>query len=305
MSGSWPKPLYRLGGLLAPVWLRSPLGRSRSLRVLGYHEIMDPIGFEQQIEYIISAYVPVSLDDVVGAIHGAGLPPRSVWITFDDGHANVVETGLPVLERSGVEATMFICPGLMDSDEPFWWQVVEEAARLNVVSAGIPVTKQTIADIKSLPDEERQVVVEEIRRSLEDRLGALYGYPQLTSVQFERWIGAGQRVGNHTWTHPLLDRCSPEEQERQIVAAHSWLEDALSSPPVAFAYPNGNWTEASEMVLRDLGYEAALLFDHRPTTLDEPLRLSRIRTRADGNIDRFKSMASGMHPFVHGLLGRP
>jgi hypothetical protein len=50
-----------------------------------------------------------------------------------------------VFERSkkhAIPATMFICPGVVDTTEPYWWQVVEEAAVRQIVYHGETVSAQ-------------------------------------------------------------------------------------------------------------------------------------------------------------------
>ena len=50
-------------------------------------------------------------------------PPRSVWITFDDGHRSNAEIALPILQKLGLRGIFFITtdwigqPGFMDEDQ--------------------------------------------------------------------------------------------------------------------------------------------------------------------------------------------
>jgi hypothetical protein len=57
------------------------------LTVLAYHGVDDPDGFRRQLDYLVRAMRPVSLDAVLDAVAGnRELPPRAGLITSDDGH---------------------------------------------------------------------------------------------------------------------------------------------------------------------------------------------------------------------------
>ena len=72
--------------------------RSNLLRVLTYHRVSEsseqsglepamistsPAAFDEQMQFIAGAAHPVSLQEVIRAIDGAGtLPPKSVLVTF-------------------------------------------------------------------------------------------------------------------------------------------------------------------------------------------------------------------------------
>lgn len=262
------------------------------LRILAYHEIRDVDGFCRQMEHLTSRYHPVGSSDVIGWLEGGELPTRAVWVTFDDGDPTVVELGLPVLERHRVPATMFVCPGLVDTNRPFWWQVVEQ------------FDPREVARLKMVPDDVRAARTEEIALRLQERDGRPFTRAQLSSSQLDRWLDTGRDLGNHTWDHPLLDRCSPEEQSRQIRMAHEWLDRRVGGGQLLFAYPNGNTSAAADSVLEELGYRVAVLFDHRIARSAEGARLSRLRTNADGDTARFRAVVSGVHPLVHHALGR-
>jgi peptidoglycan/xylan/chitin deacetylase (PgdA/CDA1 family) len=97
------------------------------LRILAYHAIDDQERFDAQIVHIRSHYSPVSADQVLDSLEGRPLPQRAVWVTFDDGHPSVVERGLPIIERWEIPITVFLCPAVIDTTTPLWWQAVELA----------------------------------------------------------------------------------------------------------------------------------------------------------------------------------
>ena len=283
------------------------LGDSR-LRVLGFHGISSERGFRRQMEWLADHCNAVSASQVVHALAGTSLPPRPVWVTFDDGDPSVVEVGLPILRDLHIHATMFVCPGLVDTDLPFWWQTVEKAIELGVVFRSHVITDAAVGEAKRLPDEERRQMVNELNVLIASATGTVLTRPQVTTGSLQRWVDAGHSLGNHTWDHPILSRCTVDQQARQIVHAHEWLIETFKGDAALFAYPNGESSTHSEEVLRSLNYDAAVLFDHRLSGLADPYHVSRLRVNADGEVAGFRARVSGTHAAVYHarlrLLGR-
>ncbi len=276
------------------------------LRVLAYHDIADAQAFLQQMEHLVDNYRVVPGEQVNTAITtGQRLPRRSVWITFDDGHPAVFEVAQPILRQLGIPATAYVCPGVVGTRQPFWWQVVREATARRLTPLGTVVPRST-ADLESwlkrVTDDRRREVVSDLAFQLERATGRMTEQRQVSLAQLRDWIDAGFEVGNHTWDHPCLDRCPPEEQHRQILEAHEWLTANLQTRIRSFAYPNGNWTPKSENELRRLGYRTALGFDHHLTSRrGDPLRFSRLRIDADRPVARLRAILSGLHPALLSL----
>lgn len=256
------------------------------------------------MEHLVERYVPVGEAEVLAAVTGgAALPHHAVWVTFDDGDPSVVTNGLPTLTRLGIQATMFVCPGLIASGEPFWWRLsdgvepataqsvrdqVAAASELDVDLGGLEITEA----LKLVDDRTRRKIIGDLASGSEP--SDKDDWRQLDSEEIDRWRAAGMSLGNHSWDHPCLDQCDPEEQVRQIRDAHAWLFELLGEGPRSFAYPNGNHSRVVEEVLVDLGYELAVLHDNRiATSTAEPLMLSRLRVEADEPTDRLASVASG------------
>ncbi|MGH3922842.1 MAG: polysaccharide deacetylase family protein, partial [Pseudonocardiaceae bacterium] len=274
------------------------------LRILAYHDVPDSVAFAHQMGYLADRYNPVDPAHVLAAVSGeVRLPRRAVWVTFDDGDPSVVESGQPVLDRYGIRATLFVCPGVVDTDQPFWWQVVGIAlgAGITVRLGGRTWTdKRLITYLKTLSDEERRAIVATLLADLVGRTGTSPARRQVTTQQLSHWVDGGHRLGNHTWDHPCLDRCSPEEQERQVYEAARWLATHLPGVDPVFAYPNGNWSPRTEAALAASGCCIGLEFDHRLARVTEPpLHWSRLRVDTWAPLNRFRAIVSGAHPGLY------
>jgi peptidoglycan/xylan/chitin deacetylase (PgdA/CDA1 family) len=191
---------------------------------------------------------------------------------------------------------MYICPGLIGEETPFWWDVVRTAPPATLRSL-LPRQTETVDDtihmLKTLPDEERRQIIDKLHPP-----HTAHGR-QLSTAQLDRWLTAGHDVGNHTWDHPVLDRCADDEQRRQVRLADDWLRTHVAGWTPLFAYPNGNWAAGAHHELVTLGYASAVMHDHRlADPKGDALQISRLHVNADDAIDRFASVVSGVQPLL-------
>jgi peptidoglycan/xylan/chitin deacetylase (PgdA/CDA1 family) len=113
-------------------WLLRTAGRTDAcgLRILLYHRVSDdddplsvrPRAFVQQMEYLASqGWQVVGLAEALALLEASPIPPRTIGLTFDDGFADLREHALPVLERYGFRATVFVTTGVTDGRLTFPW----------------------------------------------------------------------------------------------------------------------------------------------------------------------------------------
>jgi peptidoglycan/xylan/chitin deacetylase (PgdA/CDA1 family) len=100
------------------------------LRILFYHRVSDdddplavsPRRFEEQMELLAGGgYEVVDLAAAVDLLERGLSPPHIVALNFDDGYLDVAENALPVLERLGFRATVFLPTGVIDGTVSFPW----------------------------------------------------------------------------------------------------------------------------------------------------------------------------------------
>jgi peptidoglycan/xylan/chitin deacetylase (PgdA/CDA1 family) len=289
----------------SPAHLAFHWGSARTVAVLAYHGIRDPDRFKEHVAFFRRHMSPITLDDLVDAVHGrSGLPRRAVLVTFDDGDRSVVDVALPILREHSIPGVAFVIPGLLDTAQPFWWAEVEDLARAGGRTIGLEGRRpeELVRILKRMATAERLRAIDELRRT--SPLPASTS-PQLGRHDLHLLDGSGIEVGNHTYSHASLVRCSRSQAVEEITRAHEILATTLPQPPRAFAYPNGDWDGTAEEALRDLGYQAAFLFDHRsePVPPRNPLRISRLRVDATTSMDRLRIVLSGLHGALHRLRG--
>ncbi|MFC8722283.1 polysaccharide deacetylase family protein [Kitasatospora sp. NPDC057198] len=279
---------------------------ARRLAVLAYHGIDDPGAFRAQMERLARTARPVGLEEVARAAeHRRPLPARSVLVTFDDGDRTVFTEALPVLVRLGIPAAAYVITDLIDGDQPYWWT---EAAHLLGRGGGRAEAlhgldpSAAVRRLKTLADGQRQLALAELRATAKHQAPR---QRQLGRGELHTLAHAGVAIGNHTASHPCLDRCTDTDLDDQLVRAHDRLTHWMGRPPTSFAYPNGNYDPRADRVLRTLGYRTGFLFDHRHAELAPAhrLRISRLRVNSHTGRDRFDTILSGLHPAVHRLRG--
>jgi peptidoglycan/xylan/chitin deacetylase (PgdA/CDA1 family) len=102
-----------------------PGSPSTGLRILTYHRVNDrhpsdrltvhPAAFREQMETLLSLGRPVlSLSEALPFLRGQEpLRAGAVAITFDDGYEDNHREALPILERLGLKATVYVATGLL------------------------------------------------------------------------------------------------------------------------------------------------------------------------------------------------
>ncbi|OAI56266.1 hypothetical protein AYO47_02215 [Planctomyces sp. SCGC AG-212-M04] len=288
-----------LARALAMTGIGSLLRRLRpwkGLLVLNYHRIGDAASspldsgvfsatqdqFDQQLAWLKSHADVIGLDDLESAV--AGSTGRFVLITFDDGYLDNYELALPVLKRHSVPATFFITTGFIDGRRVAWWDEIawmvkhaergkwprrlqgNRGSRPDWTAEEMPaVIHELLQTYKKLPTMECPTFLDEIAQATASGRCALThdSAPWMTWAQIRELQSVGQSIGAHTITHPVLARCSREQQRGEISGSKRRIEDVLGRPVTAFSYPVGTadaFTVETEELMREAGIRWAFNF---------------------------------------------
>jgi len=223
--------------------------------------------FERHCRLIADTCDPISLAEYREARRGLRtLPPRSVLVTFDDGYRGVLDHALPILERYGIPAAVFVSVTPVLDARHFWFDTLArrqgEAAVLNA---------------RTLPYQDWRVLVESIEAAAE----ITESHRPLTSAELARLASSPLiEIGAHTMTHPTLALAPVEDQRREIAGCRTALEHVLGGPVTAFAYPYGNpiddYTAETVSVVRDAGFDFAFTTDASFATPEsDPFQIPR------------------------------
>jgi len=274
--------------------------------------------FDRQIGWLARNRRCLALDEALALLRDARLPAGSAVVTFDDGYRDNLELALPVLEKHGVPATIFVATGLIEAAvEPWWVELEALIARLDQIEVGPPgegasaplrTDAQRNRAYDRLASRARMTPPAEIDRMLEpmraqaarparpapelmlswDEIGRLAQHPMVT-------------IGAHTVSHPPLTALAPEDARREIEESRSALEARAGVSAAHFAYPYGSAAHAGA---READLVAAAGFRGAYTAVEghwvaadaaRPFLLPRIAiTRRDG-LDGVRFKLSGWH----------
>jgi peptidoglycan/xylan/chitin deacetylase (PgdA/CDA1 family) len=167
----------------------------RTLCVLMYHKVNDLEGnsvtvsvrqFEEQMAQLRElGYTAVPLDDVIAHyLERKPLPPQAVLITFDDGYVDNLENAVPILQRYGYPAVMFVPIGYLGGLRPLPhderhatrgtvnrtldWSELAELARAGVRVESHGIGHRPLADL-GVDEAAREITLSKLR--LEAALG--------------------------------------------------------------------------------------------------------------------------------------
>lgn len=127
----------------------------------------------------------VSVGTLIEAMR-SGQPRGLVGITFDDGYASVLDAALPVLNRHGFGATVFVITGRLgghnDWDEGTDWPLLSAAGVRELASAGIEIGSHSASHVRlaGLEPGDLSRQVRQSKADLADLLGrevAGFAYP--------------------------------------------------------------------------------------------------------------------------------
>jgi peptidoglycan/xylan/chitin deacetylase (PgdA/CDA1 family)/CelD/BcsL family acetyltransferase involved in cellulose biosynthesis len=272
-------------------------------RILYYHRVNDEHDpffpahstsvFDAQMRYIARHYKVVGLGELLAHLEGESTEPV-IAITFDDGYKDNYQNALPILQRYGLPAVIFITTGSIDSREPIWFEQLAHALRRTSrefidLEIDLPRRFRTRTDaerlesngrifamLRTLPEDERRRWMAEILRKLAVPVDQERHDKMLTWDQVRLMKQYGIDFGSHTVSHPFLSKLTREQATREVVESKRRIEEELQCPVRYFAYPNGREEDIgmwNKELLRSTGYQAALTtiwgLNYRSTDLME------------------------------------
>lgn len=249
------------------------------MNVLTYHKVTNKLNFEKQIKYLSRNY------EFIGALSKLIPSKQKILLTADDGDPSFYHNAFPILKKFKIPAILFIITDLINTNKPFWWDEIEYY--LGKEGGG-----KKVWEVKSWPNIKREMYLEHLRESSDK---PEMQYVQLTTSQLREMQDSGIIIANHSHTHPMFDKCTLEELEKEMHRSTMILKE-LNFTPDVFAYPNGNYSPVVEMILNKYGVNQTFLFDHKINKRNiNPLRISRLKINDDTPLWKLKLILSGWH----------
>lgn len=226
--------------------------------VLCYHAVsptwpigmaIRPASLEEQVRHVLAqGYEPATFVDAATA------PParKTFSVTFDDAFLSVFEHGLPILERLGVPATVFVSTDFADTPEK-------------------PLIGPVLQPFLGT-EHERDLLP--------------MGWSQLHVLAEKGW-----EVASHTVSHPFLTTVDDAELERQLTESRSRLIAEFGTCRT-IAYPSGDHDDRVVAFTGRAGYDVAGTLPKRFPDPIPPLRYPRVSVQRDDSLSTFRVKVS-------------
>jgi peptidoglycan/xylan/chitin deacetylase (PgdA/CDA1 family) len=260
-----------------------------------YHRVSD------QRDYLGQSVSPSHFDRHLGALkrHAEIVPLRGLLerlaggaplrhdlaaVTFDDGYRDNHEFALPILEKHGVTATLFVTTDFADgvrrpagerlraAFKTLWERRLPPAAWKNVDAPEADrLVRAALEDPGSLPRLARLAfALPKLEQDRADRLLDDVEHlaapvdagpsPMLDWAQVRVLAERCFEIGSHSVSHAIFSRIPRAAAERELAASKARIEAQIGRRVLGFAFPNGgkdDFTAADCDALRRTGYEYA------------------------------------------------
>ena len=231
--------LIYLSGM--PFLIREWLCRDK-VAILMYHDA-EPVVFRKHLAYLSRHYTFISLDRLVDAISQSDfsqIPPKSVVMTIDDGHAGNFAL-LPIFKEFRIRPTLYVCTQIINTHRHFWFKLAGQS-------------KRDKERLKRMSNAER---LARLKRDADFEQGK--EFPERQALDLDELTAMAPHVDfqPHTQFHPILPRCTEAECEQEILYSKRDLECLLGSTCNHFSYPNGDYSAREIAIVKAAGFRSA------------------------------------------------
>jgi peptidoglycan/xylan/chitin deacetylase (PgdA/CDA1 family) len=192
-----------------------------------------------------------------------GKPSNKVRVafTFDDGWSDNHAVAFPIAREYGAPLTVFLCPGLIDRNSPFWPEQVVALTRAVRPATEDSEMEALIEKLKRCATEGRAQHLAKLseqvhEQGISSKLSSVDG--TLSWAAIAEMDQGGVSFGSHTQTHQIVTTVPLETARKEVRESKTAIETALNKRCEAFAYPNGNWSPETRRMLAEEGLTLAV-----------------------------------------------
>jgi peptidoglycan/xylan/chitin deacetylase (PgdA/CDA1 family) len=314
-----------LAGALLRTGMLSLHRRSRERRraaILLYHRVNDEgdpffpaLGvrhFVAQLQHVARHYRVEPLEKVLDWLEEGAPGPARVAVTIDDGYPDTYDVVLPVLERLGLPATLFLCTGPPETGQPAWTdhaRAMLKHARggwLSLPEIGLPPLPTDSPPARldacaALLPRLKRLGPAAIARALAQAAEQLDPRPHPNRLlgwgEVRRLARGPVALGAHTHHHYLLAHLDEPTVASEVSCSVDLIAERTGVRPRTFAYPNGqdgDYDVRCIPTFRALGLRCALSSLHgfaRPG--GDPWQIPRVYTSGT-SLALFATRVSGL-----------
>jgi len=239
--------------------------------------------FEKHLDWVGRHFQFVSMQEACALLKAREPFPRpSALVTFDDGYQDVYQNAMPLLNRKGIPAAVFVVTRIVGTNKPQihdelyrlistaqsrWRKPAEEFVAL-LSTLGIRIQEEL--DLQSLFARDPfaltgklldllcysdiQGIVEAFDAAVPRRSPESEGLRTLSWQMLEEMRQRGFAIGSHTASHALLTNESMADVIRELKSSRLELEVRLDDTVPYFAYPDGRFHSQVVRAVKSCGY---------------------------------------------------
>lgn len=227
-----------------------------------YNTTIDVVRFRKQVKYIAKYYTPITLDEFVKwKLYNSPLPKNPVLFTFDDGHENLFQNALPILEEFGIKGVFFVKSNS--------WGKVEQnyCERFLSYTSSYEDGREQYQLFRSAPYKKQLEMLEKRKNDRQHDTLNKEKYSHLTIEQCKELLRLGHSIQSHSVNHYIMSSLDEEDACKEIVVSKNSIESLLCNKVISFAYPFGDpkydYGERDMKVVKSSGYQLAFSGEYR------------------------------------------
>ena len=293
--------------------LGSLSGRHYMPLVIGYHRVVEDFRssaqtsipslllsrrmLEHHLDWIGRRYRFVDLNELGALLEsGEAIEKPVAAITFDDGYQDFYDQALPVLQKKGVPAALFVVSGLVgttrvQAHDKLYLLLTRRQGRAPL-KAGITPYQAMRRLIETLSATALEQAIQTLES--EDPIPQqMYSY----SVNWEtldRIRRAGILIGSHTRTHIVMTNETRECVLDEAAGSRQELERRLGTAVEHFAYPSGIYNSISVSAVAEAGYRFGYTTCTHRSTQHPLLTVPRTLLWEESCMDSNRAFSSSM-----------
>ncbi len=197
--------------------------------------------FEQQLDYFLRYFKPVSLADLYKNPH---TKQKVFHLSFDDGLRESIEIVAPLLLKKGIPATFFVNSGFVDNKELFHRykaSLIASEMQNNPDAQAESFLQKNNLDANNILSASflQRDILNEAAELLELDFSSVIAAhkPYLSTQQIKDLHQKGFSIGGHSHKHPELWKLSEKKQLKHIRKSMDWVNETVHSEIRAFSFP--------------------------------------------------------------------